>query len=137
MSRPPRINQIIETAVYFRDMAAADQFYGGILGLRKFSESDSHIFYAVGRTVLLVFDPNSSRAQTQLPQHGTSGAGHFAFQIEPDQYEPWLIHLKSAGVAIEKEHLWNDWKARSIYCRDPEGNAVELITRPAWEDHFD
>lgn len=137
MSHPPRINHIIETAIYCRDLALADKFYGGILGLRKLSESDSHIFYAVGRAVLLVFEPEASRTQTHLPRHGTTGAGHFAFQIDPDQYEPWLDHLKSAGVDIEKEHLWSDGTARSIYCRDPEGNTVEWITRPAWEDHFD
>ncbi|HEX9749764.1 MAG TPA: VOC family protein [candidate division Zixibacteria bacterium] len=136
MSDAPRLNHLIETVIYAEDLDKAERFYRDVLGLRRFSASAAHRFFAVGHTVLLAFDPRESSVQLNLPQHGTTGSGHFAIQIDPDQYDPWLRHLTSHGVIIEKEHVWPKWSARSIYFRDPAGNAVELITRPAWEENF-
>ena len=133
MSQPPPVNHIIETVIYAPDLDAARSFYGDVMGLRCFSQSDNHVFFAVGHTVLLVFVPASTRVQTDLPAHGTDGAGHFAIQIDPELYEPWRAHLDDAGVSIELEHRWTDGVSRSIYFRDPAGNAVELVTRPMWE----
>lgn len=136
MPIPPPANRIIETVIYCGDLDAARDFYGRILGLREFSRSESHIFYAVGDTVLLVFDPAQSLTQSQLPPHGAPGNGHFAIQIDPEHYTSWVEHLRESGVAIEKEHVWEDSGARSVYFRDPGNNAVELVTRPMWEKYF-
>lgn len=133
---PPPVNRIIETVIYCGDLDAATDFYSRILGLREFSHSKSHVFFAIGDTVLLVFDPVQSRGQSDLPPHGAPGNGHFAIQIDPENYTPWVEHLRSSGVAIEKEHVWKHDGARSVYFRDPGNNAVELVTRPMWEEHF-
>lgn len=134
---PPPVNRILETVIYCPDLDAAESFYGGILGLRLGSRSGNRgLFYVVDDSVLLIFNPDETVKGGVVPPHGTRGAGHFALQIEPEQYDTWLEHLRSAGVEIEQEHFWPDWNARSIYFRDPAGNAAELITRGAWGNYL-
>lgn len=133
---PPPVNRVLETVMYCTDLDAAEKFYGGILGLRLGSRTGNRgLFYVVGNQVLLIFNPDETVKGGTVPPHGARGAGHFALQIEADQYDAWLEHLRRHGVAIEQEHNWPDWNARSIYFRDPAGNVAELITRGAWDIH--
>lgn len=130
---PPPVNRVLETVVYCSDLDAAEKFYGGILGLELGSRSGNRgLFYVVGDQVLLIFNADETVKGGTVPPHGAHGPGHFAIQIEPDHYDAWLGYLQSAGIAIEQEHVWPDWNARSIYFRDPSGNVAELITRGAW-----
>ena len=134
---PPPVNRILETVIYCSDLDAAEAFYSGILGLRLGSRAGNRgLVYAVDTAVLLVFNADETVKGGIVPPHGARGPGHFALQIEPDQYEPWLAHLRTSGVIIEQEHVWPDWNARSIYFRDPAGNAAELITRGAWGNYL-
>lgn len=130
---PPPVNRVLETVIYCSDLDAAEKFYGGILGLQLGSRSGKRgLFYVVGEQVLLIFNADETVKGGTVPSHGAHGPGHFAIQIEPEQYDAWLEYLQNAGVAIEQEHAWPDWNARSIYFRDPAGNVAELITRGAW-----
>jgi catechol 2,3-dioxygenase-like lactoylglutathione lyase family enzyme len=67
----------------------------------------------------------------ELPAHGTTGAGHFALGIRPETLDDWRRHLATKGIAIEKEVTWPRG-GRSLYFRDPAGNAVELVTPGVW-----
>lgn len=130
---PPPVNRVLETVIYCADLDAAEKFYGGILGLSLGSRSGNRgLFYQVGNQVFLVFNPDETVKGGTVPAHGAYGAGHFALQIEDEQYDAWLEHLRQNGVAIEQEHFWPNWNARSIYFRDPAGNVAELITRGSW-----
>lgn len=66
-----------------------------------------------------------------LPSHGVKGPGHFALGIERQSLDVWQQHLKAHGVAIEQEVEWPKG-GKSIYFRDPAGNAVELVTPGVW-----
>ena len=137
MSIIPPVNRVIETAIYCNDLDAAENFYSGILGLKKFWRGDDRdLFFAVGDTVLLIFNAKETAKRGTLPPHGATGPGHFALQIDPGQFDSWRAHLQLSGVRIEKEHEWSDGVSRSLYFRDPSGNLVELVTRPMWEEHF-
>ena len=134
---PPPVNRVLETVIYCSDLDAAERFYGGILGLRLGSRSGNRgLFYVVDNAVLLIFNAAETVKGGTVPAHGARGSGHFALEIEPDQYDTWLAHLRSSGVAIEQEHFWPEWNARSIYFRDPAGNVAELITRGAWGNYL-
>jgi catechol 2,3-dioxygenase-like lactoylglutathione lyase family enzyme len=123
----------LETVLYCSDLDAAEKFYGGILGLTLGARSGNRgLHYIVGEQVLLIFNPIETVKGGVLPPHGAQGAGHFALQIESDQYGPWQECLRSSGIEIELEHDWPNWNSRSIYFRDPAGNLAELITRGAW-----
>jgi catechol 2,3-dioxygenase-like lactoylglutathione lyase family enzyme len=129
----PAIETVVETAVYAADLVATESFYGGVLGLPVIArDAERHVFFRVGSaTVLLVFNPASTIKGGDLPDHGATGPGHFALGIRLESLDQWRRHLAECGVAIEKEVTWPRG-GRSLYFRDPAGNAVELVTPGVW-----
>ena len=132
LSVPP-IEAVVETAVYTTDLDAAERFYADVLGLQLLGrDADRHVFFRVGPAgVLLIFNPRSTLKGGGLPAHGTTGAGHFALGIRPETLDDWRRHLAASGVVIEQEVAWPRG-GRSLYFRDPAGNAVELVTPGVW-----
>lgn len=130
---PPPVEAVVETAVYAADLAAAEQFYAGVLGLPVVGrEPGRHVFFRVGPAgMLLAFDPAATLRPGEFPAHGAHGPGHFALGVRPDTLADWRRHLAACGVAIEKEYTWPRG-GHSLYFRDPAGNSVELITPGVW-----
>ncbi len=130
----PPILRVVETGVYVYDLAEAEAFYHGILGLPVVAKDDDrHIFFQVGEEgVLLVFLPDASLIGDTLPPHGTRGPGHFALGIPKDSLDVWRKHLASHNIPIEQEVDWPPG-GKSLYFRDPSNNSVELITPGVWE----
>jgi len=129
----PAIEAVVETVLYAPDLDAIRPFYQDLLGLELLSEEPGHhLFFRVGdQAVLLFFNPESTADQTQLPPHGTHGAGHVAFGIAAAELDAWRARFQEAGVAIEQEVDWPGG-ARSFYVRDPAGNSIELLTPGLW-----
>jgi len=129
----PKILNVLETCIYTRDLPALQRFYGQVLGLTEISaEHARYVFFKVSeQSVLLIFNPDESLNQKDIPPHGAAGPQHFAFAIDDDQLDAWRSHLRQHGVAIEREHTWPNG-ARSLYFRDPAGHSVELATREIW-----
>lgn len=128
---------ILEAAVYAPDLDAAEDFYGGVLGLSRITRvGNRHVFYGVGATILLVFNPEETKKPPgnpalPVPPHGARGPGHVCLAAEAGEIEAWRKRLEAAGVAIEADFCWpND--ARSLYFRDPAGNSVEIADRKLW-----
>jgi len=130
----PTIETIVETGIYADDLSAAERFYADILGLEVRSRQEGrHVFFRVPpSSMLLIFRSQESSQPGDIPSHGASGPGHFAFGIPTAELEVWRTHLLSHGVAIEREVEWS-LGGRSIYFRDPAGNSVELLTRGLWD----
>ncbi len=129
---------ILETVVYCPDLNAARHFYHDLIGLELVSdEPDRHLFFRLGESMLLVFNPVNTRESTvcvgnqKIPRHGTDGASHFCFRAEGAQLDKIKRHLVTHGVAIESEITWPGG-GRSVYCRDPAGNSIEFATRKLW-----
>jgi catechol 2,3-dioxygenase-like lactoylglutathione lyase family enzyme len=81
--------------------------------------------------MLLVFRAAVTLKGDILPPHGATGPGHFAFGIPAGSLDHWRERLAMHGVAIEKEVTWPTG-AKSLYFRDPAGNAVEVLTPGLW-----
>lgn len=134
----PGILGTLESALYAGDLAAAEAFYAGTLGLPVIARQPGrHVFFAVGRSVLLVFDPEGTRAgasagaRLPVPGHGASGPGHYCFRVAAADLDSWHSHLRSRGVEIEADFHWPAG-ARSIYVRDPAGNSIEFAAEDLW-----
>jgi catechol 2,3-dioxygenase-like lactoylglutathione lyase family enzyme len=129
----PRVEVVVETAVYADDLAAAEQFYTSVLGLSVLGrEPGRHVFFRVGSAdVLLVFNADTTCKGGALPPHGARGPGHFAFGVSPDALPAWREHLAACGVAVEQEVTWPRG-GKSVYFRDTAGNLVELVTPGIW-----
>jgi catechol 2,3-dioxygenase-like lactoylglutathione lyase family enzyme len=129
----PPVTAVVEAAVYAADLAAAEAFYAGVLGLPVAGrELGRHVFFRVGdAAMLLVFNPAATRAGGDLPPHGTAGPGHFALGVRAGDLDGWKARLAASGVGVEKELTWPRG-GRSVYVRDPAGNSVELLTPGVW-----
>ena len=125
-------SRIFETVLYAEDLAAAEKFYGGALGLEVIGRSELAAVFKCGGGVLIVFDPRKTVVPgREVPSHGTSGAGHVAFTAKPENLDAWRTQLREAGIPIEQERDWPEG-GRSIYFRDPAGNVVELAPPTLW-----
>ena len=139
---PPPLDGVYETCLYVPDVAAARSFYERVLGARTFLERlPRHAFMQLGRSLLFLFEPSSSRLPTDpaegipVPTHGAEGAGHVAFRVDPGQIEAWAKHLEASGVAIEERIVWPHG-AVSLYFRDPGGNSLEVASSALWADEM-
>ena len=129
---------ILETAVYASDLAAAEAFYGGLLGLPMLDRVEGrHVFFRVGPGVLLIFNPDATEVPSgnpalAVPAHGARGPGHVCFSASRDEIAGWRTQFQDAGVAVEAEFDWPNG-ARSLYVRDPGGNSVEFAEPRLWD----
>jgi len=102
---PLRAGRILETALYARDLEAAERFFRDVLGLEVHSRAPGrHVFFRCGQAMLLIFQPERTmQPDSGVPAHGAAGPGHVAFAIANTELEPWRERLRSMGVAIEAE----------------------------------
>jgi catechol 2,3-dioxygenase-like lactoylglutathione lyase family enzyme len=124
---------ILETSLYVDDLARAEQFYRDVLGLAFVGRhADRHVFFRCGQQMLLLFNPLTSRNETdQFPGHGALGPGHVAFGVADSELDRWSAWLAERGVPIERTLDWPQG-GRSLYFRDPAGNLLELTTPRIW-----
>jgi catechol 2,3-dioxygenase-like lactoylglutathione lyase family enzyme len=133
----PKLDGILETALYTDDMARARAFYEGTLGLEPiFSDGRLTAYGVAGRDVLLIFRRGSATKTVtmpggSIPGHDGAGPLHAAFAIGKDELARWERHLAARGVAIEGATAWSRG-GRSIYFRDPDGHLLELATPGLW-----
>ena len=136
-SDPTSLQGILEAALYAQDLDAAERFYGGVLGLERIMRSGNrHVFYKVGQTVLLIFNPQETEvtdpdAHLPVPPHGARGPGHLCFAASAEDIAVWRGRLIAAGHPIEQDFNWPNG-ARSIYFRDPAGNSLEMAEPRLW-----
>jgi catechol 2,3-dioxygenase-like lactoylglutathione lyase family enzyme len=133
----PKLDGILETALYTDDMARAQAFYEDVLGLQPiFADSRLRAYGVASRSVLLIFRRGSATQTVTIPggtipAHDGAGPLHVAFAIGKDELGQWEKHLASRGIAIEGTTTWTRG-GRSIYFRDPDGNLLELATPGLW-----
>ena len=93
---------ILETAIYARDLDAAEAFYRDVFGLERVSRVPGRlVFFKCGQQMLLVFNPEFTRAEDPgivIPRHGTEGEGHFCFRARDGaEIDAWCAHFAPAG----------------------------------------
>lgn len=126
------LKRVLETVLYVDDLAAAEAFYAGTLGLAVDSrKAEVFLFLRLAEAMLLLFRAEATRAQTEIPAHGSVGAGHMCFSVPEAELDAWKAKLRAVDIAIEHEQIWPRG-GRSFYVRDPAGNSIELATPGIW-----
>lgn len=134
----PRVNGILESALYVDDVSKSADFYTKIFGFVALTRDDRFCALTVGsQQVLLLFRKGEfTKARESstgtIPGHDGHGTLHVAFAIEHDQVDAWRQRLQKYGVAIESTMRWS-LGGVSLYCRDPDNHVVELATPGTWE----
>lgn len=133
-----RPHHILETVLYAEDLDAAEAFYARVLGLEVYAkQAGRQVFFKLGNQMLLIFDPRETvkpppaDARLPVPPHGAVGEGHVCFAATAEMIVRWKAHLEALGIGIEADFLWPSG-GRSIYVRDPAGNAVEFAEPRIW-----
>lgn len=114
--------------VYCRDMARAEAFYGGTLGLSetyRFPREGvpEHVEYAVGAATVAISSPNG------LASHGmpAPSPGHpFELVFKVEDVDAMVEQLRVAGVTVLRAPFDTAAGNRSAYVADPEGNWIAL-----------
>jgi len=133
----PRLDGVLETALYVDDMARARAFNEGVMGLSALVADERFAAYDAGRqTVLLLFKRGGTLETLHMPggtipPHDGHGPLHFAFAIAPDQLAGWEARFAQHGIAIEGRVDWQRG-GHSLYVRDPDGHLLELATPGLW-----
>jgi len=115
--------RISEVQLLSDDLIETVKFYGEFLGLDIIYRDEKKISFAAGVSVL-----------TFLKSEKLSPVYHFAFNIVPTKIEEALVWVKARiAVLIDAEGGeivdFSNWKAKSVYFEDNNGNIVEFIAR--------
>ena len=135
----PKLDHVLETALYFDDLDTAAHFYEQVLELKPIFHDARLRAYAIGNTVLLLFQRGASLATVELPggaipPHDGAGQVHIAFAVAKDELERCEQTLAAHGVAIEARMHWPRGSV-SIYFRDPGNHLLELATPGLWVNY--
>jgi catechol 2,3-dioxygenase-like lactoylglutathione lyase family enzyme len=136
----PKLNRVLETALYVDDLARAANFYGRVLGLDCIHEDRRLRAYDIGGNgVLLLFLRGSCTQAIEtpgglIPPHDGVGPIHVAFSVAADDLDPWRTRLTDAGVILEAETRWPRGGV-SVYFRDPDNHLLELATPGLWKGY--
>jgi catechol 2,3-dioxygenase-like lactoylglutathione lyase family enzyme len=136
----PRIDRVLETALYVDDPRKAARFYRELFGLEPMFGDDRLVALDCGpKSVLLLF----ARGKTSepvvspsgvIPGHEGAGRLHLALAVRAEDLPAFETRLSERGVAIEGRMDWPRG-GRSIYFRDMDDNLVELATAGLWPNY--
>jgi len=133
----PKLDGVIETALYVDDLDRARAFYQDALDLRPMNSDSRFLAFDVGgRSVLLLFHRGATLETVHLPggtipPHDGHGPLHIAFAVTADALPEWERRLTEQGVSIEARTAWPRG-GHSIYFRDPDNHLLELVTPGVW-----
>jgi catechol 2,3-dioxygenase-like lactoylglutathione lyase family enzyme len=146
MSSPPDppdahpLTRVVETALYFDDLAAAARFYRDVLGLRVMNDGPRLVALDAGAgTVLLLFQRGATADGFRwpagyIPPHDGRGPAHVALGVASEHLDVWDRRLAALGIQVESRVTWTRG-GRSLYFRDPGGHSVELVTPGTWDNY--
>lgn len=133
----PKLNALLETALYVADLERSVAFYKKIFEFETLSSSERLCALNVSnRQVLLLFLKGASTVATVtsggiIPPTDGDGQLHLAFAIAADELEKWENWLAENDVQVESEVKW-ERGGTSIYFRDPDQHLLELVTPGLW-----
>ena len=136
----PPLTRVVETALYFDDLAVAAAFYRDVLGLNVMNEGPRLVVFDAGAgTVLLLFQRGATQdgfrwATGYIPPHDGAGPAHLALGVASEHLDAWDRRLTALGITIQSRVTWTRG-GRSLYFRDPGGHSVELVTPGTWDNY--
>jgi catechol 2,3-dioxygenase-like lactoylglutathione lyase family enzyme len=135
--RPPVIG-LRHLALQVADVARAEAFYVGVLGfLVEWRPDPDNLYLRLGadNLALHTFQPRDASDQGAFTARKGQHLGHLGVVVpRPDDVDAWAERLRARGVIITAEPRTHRDGARSLYCRDPDGNEVQILYHPPISD---
>lgn len=127
MERPEPTAGLRHVALTVGDLEACERFYVQLLGMQVEWRPDADNLYLTSGNDNLALH----RGSTGFAPEGDQRLDHLGFIIEsPEQVDVWYAYLREQGVTMKTEPRTHRDGARSFYCSDPVGNAVQIIYHP-------
>lgn len=120
------VTGVSELVLEVADLAAAEAFYAGALGLPvvdRWSDRDAVWVMAGERTRIGLWLPQVGLARGRGGSHV-----HFAMHLAEQDYDAAVARLRGHDLAIEEHAFATEPHSRAVYADDPDGNVVELWT---------
>ena len=128
MKRPEGLIGMHHVALNVKNIEACERFYTELLGMRVEWRPDTDNVYLTGGSDNLALHRASNDFTPVSQQH----LDHIGFILaDPSQVDVWHRYLRDNNINILKEPKTHRDGARSFYCRDPDGNTVQMIYHPA------
>jgi len=132
MQRPESIASLRHVALTVRDLEACEAFYTRTLGMAVEWRPDSHNVYLSGGQDNLALH----RAPEGFNPEASQRLDHIGFMLDDmAAVDEWYAFMQSERVTIVKPPRTHRDGARSFYCRDPDGNTVQMIYHPPLAKH--
>ena len=124
MKRPPAIRGLRHVALNVGDLAASEAFYVDLLGFEvEWRPDDDNVYLTSGCDNLALHTSGRVAANGALD--------HIGIILDtPEAVDQWHEFLSRYQVRVDKPPRTHRDGARSFYCRDPDGNSVQLIYHP-------
>jgi catechol 2,3-dioxygenase-like lactoylglutathione lyase family enzyme len=147
---PPPTIGLRHVALTVGDLERAEAFYAGVLGFTVEWRPDPDNLYLTLAGDNLALHRYSPPADT--PNHADGDRGqsedvrafyerrgqhldHVGIVVpRPEDVDAWADHLRAHAIALIAEPRTHRDGARSLYCRDPDGNAVQILYHPPISD---
>ena len=115
------ITRYLHTAILVSDLAPAEQFYGGVLGLSKINRRLNYpgAWYELGEIQVHLIEDKDFVPQLQNPAKWGRNP-HLALAVE--NLEVAKAHLTAQGCELQ---LSASGRA-ALFTQDPDGNVIEL-----------
>lgn len=119
-----KIHSLLHGSLLVEDLARARAFYEGVLGLAPSSARPDMgfegVWYEFGRQQVHLLCLPSPEKNLARPGHGGRDR-HLALGV--DSVEELAVRLQAAGIS----HTRSQSGRAALFCRDPDGNALEFI----------
>ncbi len=126
LNRPPATTGMRHLALNIIKLDECLNFYTELLGMKiEWQPDDDNYYLTSGNDNLALHrtQDNGDRTSQSLDHLGF-------FLAKPEDVTEWFDYLKHANVEMLSEVKNHRDGARSFYCKDPDGNVVQMIFHP-------
>lgn len=125
----PALGGLCHVALKVNDLAACEDFYVRVLGMRiEWRPDADNLYLTSGRDNLALHRVAVGHATARAAD---SHLDHIGFMAHtPEEVDVWHDYLAAQQVTITQAPRTHRDGARSFYCRDPEGVEIQFIHHP-------
>ncbi len=127
MKRPEPVAGMRHVALSVIRLEECERFYVDVLGMSVEWKPDvDNVYLSSGIDNIALH-----RAPSDSPPSGPQHLDHIGFIARrPEDVDAWYAYMQDHGVAMKSAPRNHRDGARSYYCKDPDGNIVQIIYHP-------
>ena len=127
MQKPPKTSGLRHLALWIVNFEACQHFYCDLLDMQVEWQPDADNLYLTSGHDNLALH----RAKPNFEANGPQKLDHLGFILNAiDDVDQWYEFFLANDVTISMAPKTHRDGARSFYCKDPDGNNVQLIYHP-------